>query len=107
MAMCAGVQKLSRPMERCQETSHAPPITAEVTAMIPHQTYQGTAAVRHCDPVMEADAAGTPIECNESTFDDIGTSASQIHYPVLLIGSARRALIPRKPRLISCRGGID
>src|SRR5260370_42451671 len=46
MAMWAGVQKLSRPMERCQETSHAPPIVAEVTAMAPHQTYHGTEAVR-------------------------------------------------------------
>jgi len=41
MAICAGVQKLSRPMERCQETSHAPPMVAEVTANAPAQMYQG------------------------------------------------------------------
>jgi hypothetical protein len=29
-------------MERCQETSHAPPMVADVTARTPHQTYQGT-----------------------------------------------------------------
>jgi len=29
-------------MERCQETSHAPPMVAEVTASTPHQTYHGT-----------------------------------------------------------------
>jgi hypothetical protein len=40
--MWAGVQKLSRPMERCQETSHAPPIVEEVTARAPVQMYQGT-----------------------------------------------------------------
>ena len=44
MAIWAGVQKVSRPMERCQETSHAPPMEAEVTASTPHQTYQGTLA---------------------------------------------------------------
>src|SRR5271155_3401149 len=44
MAMWAGVQKESRPMERCQETSHAPPIEADVTASAPHQAYQGTVA---------------------------------------------------------------
>jgi hypothetical protein len=33
-------------MERCQETSHEPPIAAEVTARTPHQTYQGAEAIR-------------------------------------------------------------
>src|SRR5260370_42020082 len=42
IARCAGVQKVSRPIERCQETSHAPPILAEVTARAPNHTYQGT-----------------------------------------------------------------
>src|SRR5258707_15181394 len=42
MARCAGVQKVSRPIERCQETSHAPPIEAEVTASAPNHRYQGT-----------------------------------------------------------------
>src|SRR5277367_6333309 len=32
-------------MERCQETSQAPPIDAEVTAKAPHQMYQGTLEV--------------------------------------------------------------
>jgi hypothetical protein len=32
-------------MERCQETSHAPPIEDDVTARAPHHTYQGTPAV--------------------------------------------------------------
>src|SRR5215469_8303061 len=45
IAMCAGVQKVSRPMERCQDTSHAPPMEAEVTASAPHHRYQGTRAV--------------------------------------------------------------
>src|ERR1700730_10304742 len=42
IARCAGVQKVSRPMERCQGTSHAPPILAEVTASAPNHRYQGT-----------------------------------------------------------------
>src|ERR1700761_2661516 len=41
MAMCAAVQKVSRPMERCQETSQAPPTEEEATARAPHQMYQG------------------------------------------------------------------
>ncbi len=44
MAMCAGVQKVSRPIERCQETSHAPPMEAEVTARTPAQMVQGIEA---------------------------------------------------------------
>src|ERR1035438_957803 len=42
MARWAGVQNVSRPMERCQEMSHWPPIIAEVTPKTAHQTYQGT-----------------------------------------------------------------
>ena len=44
IARCAGVQKVSRPIERCQETSHAPPMEAEVTASAPNHRYQGTLA---------------------------------------------------------------
>src|ERR1700689_4931453 len=43
MAMCAGVQKVSRPMDRCQETSQAPPMEDDVIASTPAQIYQGTA----------------------------------------------------------------
>src|SRR5215472_7314157 len=42
MARCAGVQNVSRPMERCQEMSQCTPIMAEVTAPTEHQTYHGT-----------------------------------------------------------------
>ena len=45
MAMCAGVQKLSRPMERCQETSQCAPIVTEVTARAAHQRFFGGALV--------------------------------------------------------------
>src|ERR1700733_14386293 len=41
MAMCAGVQKLSRPMERCQETSQWAPMVTEVTASAAHHRYHG------------------------------------------------------------------
>ena len=41
MAMCAGVQNVSRPIDRCQETSHAPPMEDEVMAKTPTQMYQG------------------------------------------------------------------
>src|SRR5277367_2794661 len=56
MAMWAGVQKVSRPMLRCQETSQAPPMLADVTARTPHQTYQGTEAGRaNCSGWAEVD----------------------------------------------------
>src|SRR5271156_508949 len=67
--MCAGVQNESRPIERCQETSHAPPIEAEVTATTPHQTYQGT------------DAAGMPRGGNESALVDIGPRRASLIIP--------------------------
>src|SRR5712692_6982460 len=38
--MWAGVQKVFRPMERCQEISQWPPMTAEATARTEHQMYQ-------------------------------------------------------------------
>jgi hypothetical protein len=41
--MCAGVQKVSRPIDRCQETSQAPPIEEDVMAITPVQIYQGIA----------------------------------------------------------------
>ena len=40
--MCAGVQNVSRPIERCHEMSQCTPIMAHVTAATAHQTYQGT-----------------------------------------------------------------
>src|SRR5580658_9002610 len=46
MAMCAGVQKLSRPMERCHEISQCAPTIAEVTARTEHQIYHGTVVER-------------------------------------------------------------
>ncbi len=39
--MWAGVQNVSRPMERCQEISQWTPVMAQVTAATEHQTYQG------------------------------------------------------------------
>ena len=41
MAICAGVQNVSRPIDRCQEISQCVPTMAEVTAMTEHHTYQG------------------------------------------------------------------
>jgi hypothetical protein len=46
MAICAGVQNVSRPIERCQEISHCPPTMADVTARTEHHTYQGTLVER-------------------------------------------------------------
>jgi len=69
MAMCAGVQKVSRPIERCHDTSHAPPTEADVTASTPPQTYHGTpdelavAAEAACPGPcpLDADTAGLAI----------------------------------------------
>jgi hypothetical protein len=53
--MWAGVQNVSRPMERCQEMSHWPPIMAEVTAKTEHQTYQGTRSTAERTDAAETD----------------------------------------------------
>jgi hypothetical protein len=42
MAMCAGVQNESRPMDMCHEMSQYPPITTDTTAAKSAQMYQGT-----------------------------------------------------------------
>src|SRR5271154_6657653 len=44
MPRCAGVQKVSRPMDMCQEMSQYKPTTVDVTASAELHTYQGTAA---------------------------------------------------------------
>src|SRR6266853_376939 len=43
--MCGVVQNVSRPILSCQEISHAPPTTLDITAMRQDQTYQGTESV--------------------------------------------------------------
>jgi hypothetical protein len=45
MRMCGVVQNVSRPTLSCQEMSHAPPITLEMTAIKQDQIYQGTESV--------------------------------------------------------------
>src|SRR5438309_6180156 len=44
MAACAGVQNVSRPIERCQEMSQMMPTFALVAATSVAATYQGTGA---------------------------------------------------------------
>src|SRR2546430_6312013 len=44
MAACAGVQNVSRPIERCQEMSRMMPTFALVAATSVAATYQGTGA---------------------------------------------------------------
>src|SRR5580700_1090243 len=39
--MCGGVQKVSRPMERCHEISHSTPIIADVTPRMDAHRYHG------------------------------------------------------------------
>src|SRR5439155_7589163 len=46
MAPCAGVQNVSRPIERCQEMSQMMPTFALVAATSVAATYQGTGAAR-------------------------------------------------------------
>ena len=45
MARCAGVQNVSRPMERCHETSQWAPIETDVTANAEHHRYHGICPV--------------------------------------------------------------
>ena len=58
--MWAGVQKLSRPMERCQEISQWMPVMAQVTAATEHQTYQGTRRGRVAEDVATVAGAAKP-----------------------------------------------
>src|SRR5262249_18061966 len=39
---CAGVQNVSRPIERCHERSQCIPIAADAAPITAHQIYQGT-----------------------------------------------------------------
>src|ERR1700723_3931854 len=54
IAICAGVQNVSRPMVMCQEISQYKPKVMEVTAVAPDQTCQGTAAARLAIPADSA-----------------------------------------------------
>jgi hypothetical protein len=44
--MWAGVQKVSRPMDLCHETSQCAPMVTEVTAKVEHHKYQGMFDIR-------------------------------------------------------------
>jgi hypothetical protein len=55
-------------MERCHETSHAPPMVADVTASTPHQTYQGTVGASAEARVIVDVAIKTSQNLNESYF---------------------------------------
>ena len=50
--MCGGVQKVSRPIERCHEMSQWPPTIAEVTATTVHQTNHGIEGVRSAGSIL-------------------------------------------------------
>jgi hypothetical protein len=54
--MWAGVQNVSRPMERCQEMSQWTPTMEHVTAAVAHQTYQGTRSEASAPMEMEVAA---------------------------------------------------
>ena len=43
ISMCAGVQNVSRPIDRCHEISQCTPTMEDVLASTAHHTYQGTA----------------------------------------------------------------
>src|ERR1700733_13046789 len=63
MRICGVVQNVSRPMLSCQEISHAPPTTLEITAIRHDQMYQGTVpvAAETCAVVWGCTRAGSEI----------------------------------------------
>src|SRR5215813_5537476 len=98
MARCAGVQNVSRPMERCQEMSQCTPIMAEVTAPTEHQTYHGTVDSRGANETEVANSLivirairGSPVSpphYNSHMADHFdlvvvgtGAAASSVAYP--------------------------
>jgi hypothetical protein len=60
---------VSRPMERCQETSQAPPMEDEVTAMAPIQIYQGTVALLELTRVALEIGRGAKAEAGRAAED--------------------------------------
>src|SRR5438445_8200398 len=61
MAMWAGVQNVSRPIERCHEMSQMTPTFALVAAITPAATYHGTTAGRDVAETGGAVAAATGL----------------------------------------------
>src|SRR5580704_2652304 len=75
--MCAGVQKVSRPIDMCQEMSQGPPIIPLTTPATMHQIVHGTDSTRAPTPARTPTAIGglamccpkgidCPIACNSS-----------------------------------------
>src|SRR5207248_9954575 len=65
MAMWAGVQNVSRPIERCHEMSQTTPTFALVAAISAAATYQGTPPGRGAAPVRGSVAAVTGYRSRE------------------------------------------
>src|SRR5690348_14909174 len=82
MAICAGVQKLSRPIDWCHEISQWVPTIANVTAATEHHTYQGTFS---CVAEFRSDTA-FPVLNARSIPQDRSTSACWCYGLVLRLG---------------------
>src|SRR5271169_2705422 len=62
--MCAGVQKVSRPIDMCHEMSHGPPIVPHTTPATMHQIVHGTDSTFAVVPApTRADMGGLAICC--------------------------------------------
>src|SRR5207237_7999737 len=69
MAACAGVQKVSRPIERCQEMSQMMPTFALVAATSVAATYQGRCAASGGARGAGAAAAGIGVLVTRAAGD--------------------------------------
>src|SRR5436309_14460846 len=85
MAACAGVQKVSRPIERCQEMSQMMPTFALVAATSVAATYQGRCAASGGAPVAGAAAAAIGLLLTRAAGGPSSPAATPAAPPYLLV----------------------
>src|ERR1700733_3171941 len=98
-ARWAGVQNVSRPMVMCQEISQYKPKVMEVTAAVPDQTCQGTAAAPLAIPAGSArDVASSGMLC---AINDAQLSQEQKIADIVITDGLLRSMRVRAARVAS------
>src|SRR5438445_12930307 len=92
MAACAGVQNVSRPIERCQEMSQMMPTFALVAATSVAATYQGTGAA---SGAAGAAGVGAPL----IALGAVTRAARDPSFAAPPLGDLLQLVVRRVPRL--------
>src|SRR5208282_3449317 len=78
--MCAGVQKVSRPIDMCHEISHGPPIIPHTTPATMHQIVHGTDSTFAPTPAPTRAVIGGLAICAPKGIDcPIASNSSSAH----------------------------